>query len=56
MTGGEILGYFKNGEFRGFEGEATDCRRLSGVQGPKAPTARGSRGYGGALSKRTRAC
>ena len=33
MTGGEILGYFKVGEFRG---GAPDCRRLSGVQGPQA--------------------
>ena len=37
MTGGEILGYFKNGQFWGFGGGAPDCRRLSGVQGPQAP-------------------
>ena len=37
MTGGEILGYFKNGQFRGFGGGAPDCRKLSGVQGPQAP-------------------
>ena len=39
MTGGEIFGYFKNGQFRGFGlgGGAPDCRRLSGVQGPQAP-------------------
>ena len=37
MTGGEILGYFKNGQFWGFGGGARDCRRLSGVQGPQAP-------------------
>ena len=39
MTGGEILGYFKNGQFWGFGGAggAPDCRRLSGVQGPQAP-------------------
>ena len=34
MTGDEILGYFKNGQFGG---GAPDCRRLSGVQGPQAP-------------------
>ena len=34
MTGGEILGYFKNGQFWGFGG---GVRRLSGVQGPQAP-------------------
>ena len=28
MTGGEILGYFKNGEFPGFGGGAPDCRSL----------------------------
>ena len=37
MTGGEILGYFKNGVFRGFGGGAPDCRRLSRVQEPQAP-------------------
>ena len=37
MTGREILGYFKNGQFRGFGGGTPDCRRLSGVQGPQAP-------------------
>ena len=37
MTGGEILGYFKNGQFWGFGGGAPDCRRLSGVKGPQAP-------------------
>ena len=39
MTGGEILAYFKNGQFRGFGGAggAPDCRRLSGGQGPQAP-------------------
>ena len=37
MTGGEILGYFKNRQFWGFGGGAPDCRRLSGVQGPQAP-------------------
>ena len=42
MTGGEILGYFKNGQFWGFGGGAPDCRSLSGVQGPQAPA--GSRG------------
>ena len=31
MTGGEILGYFKNGQLRGFGGGAPDC----GVQGPQ---------------------
>ena len=36
MTGGKILGYFKNGEFQGFGGGAPDCRKLSGVQGPQA--------------------
>ena len=46
MTGGEILGYFKNGQFRGFWGGAPDCRRLSGVQGPQAPA--GVKGRGGA--------
>ena len=33
MTGGEILGYFKNGEFRWFGGGAPDCQRLRGGQG-----------------------
>ena len=37
MTGGKILGYFKNGQcsFGGLG--APDGRRLSGVQGPQAP-------------------
>ena len=37
MIVGEILEYFKNGQFRGFGGGAPDCRRLSGVQGPQLP-------------------
>ena len=52
MTGGEILGYFKNGEFRGFGGGAPDCRRLSGagrVQRQQAPAGPGQ-GAGGRAS------
>ena len=44
MTSGEILGYFQNGEFRGFGGRAPDCGRAPG----SSPGAAGSGGVKGA--------
>ena len=39
MTGCEILGYFKNGEFRGFGGGAPTAGGLAGPQAPASPFA-----------------
>ena len=49
MDGGEILGYFKNGEFRGFGAEPPSA----GVQGPciNARRARATAGREGGLSE-----
>ena len=39
MTGGEILGYFKNGEFRGFGVEHPTAGGLAGSRGRRPRTA-----------------